>query len=232
MRYVFSQRSDGELVLRESHLVGDISEDRLRFFTENKVDLLVEGLVAHRVKVALVKEIPSKNRFFVGYDSIVATVPVSLALPNADCYTVLLQDGAVRAIAHCSRKSFSCDVLTRTIQQMLECGARSPQMDVVIGPGLCVQCHAVEKSFLLKECHGGIMPHYLENAADKKCYVDMPQSIIDLLCRWGVRMSRITNIDECTKCTHTADGRKKYFSCRGDGWSAGGDRINNLSVLL
>ncbi len=76
---------------------------------------------------------------------VTATVGLALAVLVADCVPVLLADPGAGVIgaAHAGREGVRRQVLTRTVEAMVDLGALPQRMDVLLGPAICGRCYEV-----------------------------------------------------------------------------------------
>lgn len=79
-------------------------------------------------------------------DAVVTTTPrLALNVLTADCVPVLLWDdeAGVIAAAHAGRHGVRLGIVPRTVQVMVEAGARPDRITALLGPAICGQCYEV-----------------------------------------------------------------------------------------
>ena len=76
---------------------------------------------------------------------VTATPGIAVAVLVADCVPVLLADPVEQVVAavHAGRVGARIGVLPATLEAMRELGARTEQVEVLLGPSVCGQCYEV-----------------------------------------------------------------------------------------
>ncbi|WP_246085691.1 peptidoglycan editing factor PgeF [Pseudonocardia hydrocarbonoxydans] len=101
----------------------------------------------HGVRVATVEAVPVAGApDLPGTDGIVTAVPgVGIAVLAADCVPVLLADprAGVVGAAHAGRVGAAAGVLPATVEAMVALGARTGDVEVLLGPAVCGGCYEV-----------------------------------------------------------------------------------------
>lgn len=231
IEYDFSNRSNGHLTTSLAHNgIREATENRRVFFTELHIPHCTSALIEHAGRCQLVTD--QAIHFVEKSDALITTNDdIALAVDFADCHPVLLQSvvaknpsQTIRAIVHCSRQSLICGVLKNTLVQMRILGSTHQDTLAIIGPGLCVKCHEIEKDFhdrnVLRQ-----VPFSWENNNQTHITINMVDTICNTLIEHQISQTNICCTNLCTKCT------EMYYSYRG-GDSKDGVIRNNLAVIM
>lgn len=79
---------------------------------------------------------------------VTGTAGLALVVLVADCVPVLCADAAagVVGVAHAGRLGAAAGIAVRTVETMVEHGARLDRIDVLLGPAICGRCYEVPAS--------------------------------------------------------------------------------------
>lgn len=147
-----------------------------------------------------------------GVDAVVTDIPdLVVGVNTADCLPVVLIDECrgVVGVAHAGWRGALAGVVHSAIEEMCRRGASVGNMEVFMGPCICVGCFEVgvevSSRFPIKNVVFNEKPH-----------VDLPGYVHDMLVGEGVGPEMIHLPSECTKCNP-----EKYFSARTVGIKSG-----------
>jgi hypothetical protein len=178
-------------------------------------------------------------------DALMTALPgLLLGVQTADCVPVLLVDTKTRAVAafHAGWRGTLARIVERGVGTMrLEFGSKAKDLVAAIGPAIAACCFAVGEEVQHEfESQFAYAPELFSEVYDRdpiKLKYPMlfltqrapghsdlgPQIHLDLheanrrqLLDAGLRAKAITVLGECTACTRLKDGRRKYFSHRGE----------------
>lgn len=176
-------------------------------------------------------------------DGLVTDVPgLLIAVGTADCVPVLIVDAANRAVGafHAGWRGTAAKIAEHGITLMQqEYGSRPQDLRAAIGPGIGACCYVVgdevRASFDAQFAYSSEL--FRENAetagssGDKKqYYVDLWQANRHQLLDAGIASERITVIGECTACTRSSAGERRYFSHRAE-HGVTGRMLNAIGVV-
>jgi hypothetical protein len=178
-------------------------------------------------------------------DALMTALPgLLLGVQTADCVPVLLVDTKTRAVAafHAGWRGTLARIVERGVGTMrLEFGSKAKDLVAAIGPAIAACCFAVGEEVQHEfESQFAYAPSLFSEVYDRdpiKLKYPMlfltqrapghsdlgPQIHLDLheanrrqLLDAGLRAKAISMLGECTACTRLKDGRRKYFSHRGE----------------
>lgn len=164
-------------------------------------------------------------------DGLVTNVPgVLLAVGTADCVPVLVVDPVHRAVGafHAGWRGTVAGIVEQGISLMQQQYKSQPrEMVAVVGPSIGACCYAVGEE--VREQFAARF-HYAQDLFTTRpgtdgqapqLYVDLWQANRHQLINAGVAPERISMIGECTACSRTVTGERKYFSHRAEHGVAG-----------
>lgn len=134
---------------------------------------------------------------------------LALCVLVADCTPVLLSDHAagVVAAAHAGRMGARNGIVARTVEQMVECGARPERIQVLLGPAAAGESYEVPEAMAADvEAH---LPGSRTTTRQGTCGIDVRAGLIRQLLGLGV-----THIDADPRDTITDTD---FFSHRREG---------------
>ena len=178
-------------------------------------------------------------------DALMTALPgLLLGVQTADCVPVLLVDTKTRAVAafHAGWRGTLARIVERGVGTMrLEFGSKAKDLVAAIGPAIAACCFAVGEEVQHEfESQFAYAPQLFSEVYDRdpiKLKYPMlfltqrapghsdlgPQIHLDLheanrrqLLDAGLRAKAISMLGECTACTRLKDGRRKFFSHRGE----------------
>lgn len=164
-------------------------------------------------------------------DGLVTNVPgVLLAVGTADCVPVLVVDPVHRAVGafHAGWRGTVAGIVEQGISLMQQRYKSQPrEMVAAVGPSIGACCYAVGEEvrelfaarFLYAQDLFTTRPG--TDGQAPQLYVDLWQANRHQLIDAGVAPERISMIGECTACSRTVTGERKYFSHRAEHGVAG-----------
>lgn len=186
----------------------DAQNHRRRFLRRFGIrrDSLVVPQQTHGTGVGVVKNLRSK---FPRTDALITDqAGVCLGIITSDCAPVFLYDSAKRAvgIVHAGWRGTVRGILTRAIRAMQrEFGTQADDLEIVIGPRLCVRHHEIRSDVFPAFRH--VWRHVKRK--NKKHYADVAAILRAEAAGLGVKSSNIAVSSECTY--HQP---RRYFSYR------------------
>jgi YfiH family protein len=164
-------------------------------------------------------------------DGLVTNIPgVLLAAGTADCVPVLVVDTVKRAVGafHAGWRGTVAGIVQQGIDLMRqEYGSHPNDLSAAVGPAIGACCYAVgsevQEQFAARFGYAQELFQARASAAGEapQLYVDLWEANRRQLLDAGVTAERITVIGECTACSRTAEGERKYFSHRAEHGVAG-----------
>lgn len=164
-------------------------------------------------------------------DGLVTNVPrVLLAAGTADCVPVLVVDPVRKAVGafHAGWRGTVAGIVQQGISLMQqEYGSHPGDLMGAVGPSIGACCYAVgievREQFAARfsYAHELFQTRTPGNDGPEQLYVDLWEANRRQLLDAGLSPERITMIGECTACTRTAAGERKYFSHRAEHGMAG-----------
>jgi YfiH family protein len=149
---------------------------------------------------------------------------LALVIETADCFPLLLEDteAGVVAAAHAGWRGTVAGIAARTVEAMLERGARAERIRAAIGPGICGDCYEVgpevRDAFLQAGFPGRLFQKRLgeetESGPSAACRLDLREANAWLLRQIGVPRENIWASNDCST-------GERYFSYRRDGGRTG-----------
>lgn len=176
------------------------------------VDRIVVPRQVHGIDCRYVDGIGSDGLMPEGVDAVVTDIPgLAVGVNTADCLPVVLvdEDHGVVGVVHAGWRGALAGVVHSAVGEMCRRGASTGEMEVFMGPCICVDCfevgEEVSSRFPVKNVIFKEKPH-----------VDLAGYVHDMLIGEGVADERIHLPKECTKCNPW-----KYFSARASGIKSG-----------
>jgi YfiH family protein len=163
-------------------------------------------------------------------DGLVTNVPgILLAAGTADCVPVLVVDPVRKAVGafHAGWRGTVAGIVQQGISLMQqEYGSNPVDLLAAVGPSIGACCYAigeeVREQFAAKFSYAHELFVKRTSAENRpQLYVDLWEANCRQLLDAGLSLERITMIGECTACTRTAAGERKYFSHRAEHGMAG-----------
>lgn len=145
-------------------------------------------------------------------DALVTAMPgLALGVLVADCLPVLIADPVAGVIAavHAGRRGIAHRVIDRTLETMIDLGAGSARMQVVVGPAVCGRCYEVPEQ--LRAEFTATVPDAASMTAAGMAALDLPAAVHSQLTSAAVDTSRVEMVGRCTVEDPT------LFSYRRDG---------------
>ncbi len=184
----------GENLSRLAHAAG-VSPDRLRFVKQ------VHG--ARVVEASLATSETEADALWT------EQLGVAVGVRTADCLPVLIEDprGRVAAV-HAGWRGVLAEIVARTIEQLVERGARIDELKVAIGP--CIQRCCFEVDGDLPARFGAAFGSgvVVSQAAGARPHLDLPFAVKQTLARLGVPEGHMVALPQCTRCD------ERFFSHR------------------
>lgn len=140
-------------------------------------------------------------------DALVTTAPeMWISIRTADCLPILLADPTARVVAavHAGWRGTAAQIVSKTIQRMLELGAQLSDIRAAIGPGIGPCCFEVGPE---------VSPLFGEEG--QTC-INLPAANERQLIEAGLELDQIWVSKECTKCDP-----ERFHSFRRDKEAAG-----------
>lgn len=164
-----------------------------------------------------------RGRAVLRGDALMTDVPgLLLGIQTADCVPVLLADRRLRAVAafHAGWRGTVARIVERGVGLMrLRYGSRPEDLVAAIGPAIASCCFAVgdevRRAFDSQFAYAPELFRTAE-APTPQLYADLFEANRRQLLDAGLLPSNITVTGECSACTRTQDGRRKYFSHRAE----------------
>jgi YfiH family protein len=173
----------------------------------------------------------SEGKAVLEGDGLVTNVPgVLLAAGTADCVPVLVVDPVRRAVGafHAGWRGTVAGIVQQGIDLMRqEYGSQPGDLMAAVGSAIGACCYAVGDEVREQFAASFSYAQYLfqtRTATDGEApqlYVDLWEANRRQLLDVGLDPCKITVIDECTACSRTAEGERKYFSHRAEHGVAG-----------
>lgn len=148
-----------------------------------------------------------------------------LSVIAADCVPVYLADkrADIIGILHCGWRSSGGDIFVNAVRKMQELGASPAEIQVIIGPHICVKCYEVGESV-----RNEYADKFTEQELEKMFFSRGERIYLDLSCvvaaqaeRAGISAENISEISACTCCD------REFYSYRR------GDRgLQNLAYIM
>jgi polyphenol oxidase len=181
----------------------------------------------------------SEGKAVLEGDGLVTNLPgVLIAVGTADCVPVLVADVAKRVVGafHAGWRGTAAKITEQGIALMREVyGSRPEDIVAAVGPGIGACCYVVGDE--VRAAFDSQFPYAdllfretLDSTASRPQYfVDLWQANRRQLIDVGIPPERITVIGECTACTRTPQGERRYFSHR-DERGVTGRMLNAIGI--
>ena len=190
-------------------------------------DCLIIPRQTHSLNVAVIDRDPFDLSRLENIDALVTTLPnVAIAVNTADCVPLVLVDEEVGviAVAHSGWKGTVGQIASKTVAQMIACGADVSRIKVAMGPCICGDCFEVGDEVVAQFVKNGFdTPQIILNGYGERRHVDLPQACRKLLLEAGVLDENIALPQECSRCNP-----QTFFSARRLGINSG----RTLTVVL
>jgi YfiH family protein len=137
-----------------------------------------------------------------------------LGVQTADCVPVLVADVRTRAVGafHAGWRGTVAGVVRVGVETMArEFGSRAEDLIAAIGPSIGPCCFEVGD-----EVAAAFAGELVSRGEEAKRHVDLWEANRRQLITAGLRAEAITVVGECTACSRTEAGRRKYFSHRAE----------------
>ena len=151
---------------------------------------------------------------------------MAIAVNTADCVPLVLVDEEVGviAVAHSGWKGTVGQIASKTVAQMIACGANVSRIKVAMGPCICGDCFEVGDEVVVQFVKNGFdTPQIILNGYGERRHVDLPQACRKLLLEAGVLDENIALPQECSRCNP-----QTFFSARRLGINSG----RTLTVVI
>ncbi|MFZ2299931.1 MAG: peptidoglycan editing factor PgeF [Candidatus Moraniibacteriota bacterium] len=206
---VLSERKDGPMKAFPER-PEENRENRKRFFSEQGIasDGVVSAELVHGTEVAIVSD--TSQTVILGTDALVTKEKkLFLSVTVADCLPVFFYDPMARVIgiAHAGWRGIVGGVIGKTVDAMIECGAKQIDICVAFGPNI-QKCHFEIGTDILSQ-FAGYEQYILERNAG--IFVDLQGIAKEQLKKSGISGKNIEKSLLCTFCEP-----EKFFSHRRD----------------
>lgn len=174
---------------------------------------LVMPQQTHTTNVGVVT---SPDEQFPETDALITQTPgLAVGVRTADCVPVLLYAPDIRAVAaiHAGWKGTVGMIVAKTIDKLVEMGARPKIMKAAYGPSICGECYETGTDLAEKFIEAGLgeavkRGRALDPLGEKifdgsSVRIDLQQANTIIMCRRGIPEANITT---CTECTRHAPG--------------------------
>ena len=137
-------------------------------------------------------------------DALVTSLPdTPLAGFYADCVVTLFYDPTAKVcgVCHAGWRGTAKEIAAKTVQKMVENGAKPEQIVAVIGPSICQGCFETDADVpdaMRAQMGAAVDKHILKKGA--KFHVDLQGIQGDTLRRAGLHPDNIINSGICTRC--------------------------------
>jgi YfiH family protein len=167
-------------------------------------------------------------------DGLVTNVPgVLISAGTADCVPVLVVDPVRRAVGafHAGWRGTVAGIVGEGISLMRsQYGSQSEDLLAAIGPSIGGCCYAVGEEVREQFVEAFSYGDELFRHETGQLYVDLWQANRRQLQDAGIGEDKIAAIGECTACSRTSDGERKYFSHRAEQGKAG-RMLNAIGIV-
>jgi len=152
-------------------------------------------------------------------DGLVSNTPgLALAVSVADCYPLLLEDPASRAVAalHAGWRGALGNILGAAVEIMRrEYDTDPAALRLAVGPGIAGPCYQVDAGLAERFAAAGWAGAVLPDPEPGKARLDLPTVIRAQALAAGLRLENIWFAGVCTHC------HPEYYSYRRDGKRSG-----------
>ena len=183
-------------------------------------DNLIIPRQTHSLNVAVIDTIPFNAEKLENVDAIVTTLSgVAIAINTADCVPLVFADeeNKVIGVTHSGWKGTVGRIASKTVEQMVACGASLSNIKVAMGPCICGDCFEVGHEVVAQFVENGfdssqvILSHY-----QPRPHIDLPQACRQSLIEIGIRDENIQLPTHCSRCNP-----QNFFSARRLGINSG-----------
>lgn len=180
---------------------------------------LVTARQTHSLNVAVIDRLPAKPLYDI--DALVTRCNgIVLGVYTADCVPVVLCDAneGVIAVAHAGWKGTMGGIVSKTIDSMVNIGAKVENINVAFGPSICQYCFEVgdEVVELFKQSGFPIEEIAVFNDTTSKYHIDLVETNALIMAQCGIAKVNIMRSGLCTKCNP-----RRFFSARNLGINSG-----------
>lgn len=183
-------------------------------------DNLIIPRQTHSLNVAVIDTIPFNAEKLENVDAIVTTLSgVAIAINTADCVPLVFADDVnkVIGVAHSGWKGTVGRIASKTVEQMVACGASLSNIKVAMGPCICGDCFEVGHEVVEQFVNNGFdSPQVILNQYQPRPHIDLPQACRQALIEIGIREENIQLPTHCSRCNP-----QKFFSARRLGINSG-----------
>lgn len=183
-------------------------------------DNLIIPRQTHSLNIAVVDEIPFDTSRLENIDALVTTLPnVAIAVNTADCVPLVFveEEVGIIAVAHSGWKGTVGCIASKTVAQMIACGADASRIKVTMGPCICGDCFEVGDEVVEQFVKNRFdTPQIILNGYGERSHIDLPQACRKSLLEAGVLDENIAFPKECSRCNP-----QKFFSARRLGINSG-----------
>lgn len=211
------------------HFVAAVWSGETAFSSEAAPELVTMRQV-HGATVRLVERsrgplATTDGRAVLDADGLITREPgLVLGVQTADCVPILLADTRSRSVAaiHAGWRGTLAQIVEHGVQTMrAEFDSRPQDLIAAIGPSIGPCCFAVgtevREHFLSRFPYAAkLFSEQRDATAAAQLYLNLWEANRQQLLQAGLHPNAISLIPECTACTRTADGRRKYFSHRAE----------------
>jgi YfiH family protein len=181
----------------------------------------VHGAVVHPVKRgAGLLSTPAGRAVLQGDGLVTSEAGLMLGVQTADCVPVLIADTRTRAVGafHAGWRGTVARIVEEGVATMArEFGSKPEEMIAAVGPSIGPCCFEVGEEVRAEFEHAfPYAQELLRQAEGAKPAVDLWEANRRQLLAAGLRPAAITVLKECTVCSRTPQGRRKYFSHRAE----------------
>jgi YfiH family protein len=162
---------------------------------------------------------PEGKAVLEGDGLITAEHGLLLGVQTADCTPILIADTRTHAVGafHAGWRGTVARIVEHGVAAMQqEFGSRPGEMVAAIGPAIRQCCFAVGEDVRQRFAAEFAYAPELFTTVDGQLYADLHAANRRQLLDAGVAPDAITVIAECSACTRTDDGGRKYFSHRAE----------------
>ena len=203
---VMSEKKDGSMKLLGS---SEDEKNRNDFFLQCGIDgkKIVAANLVHGSNAIIVGD--RSPQITNSADALVTKEKIFLSLTVADCVPVYFYDknNNIVGLAHAGWRGVIGDVIKNTLSKMIELGAETEVIEVVLGPGI-KKCHFEIQEDVLDKFKR--YPQFISKKRNKT-FVDLFGIIKKQLLDLGVENKNIFISLDCT-----FEDKERYFSYRRD----------------
>jgi YfiH family protein len=147
-------------------------------------------------------------------------VGIVLGVQTADCVPVMVADVEKRVVAvfHAGWRGTVARIVEVGIGSMeREFASKTKDLVAAVGPAIGACCFEVGEEVRAEfETGFTYASDLFSRSSGGKVHIDLHEANRRQLLDAGVKANAISMLGECTACTRTQDGRRKYFSYRAE----------------